>query len=139
MIPDYLQQALRFFNTEHPNWYGFAKVDSNGNKIPNEQRMQTQYVIINKEHEGLVVRPTDEEINSKVEELENAEPMRLLREERDRRITETDWRATVDYPGIDQDDWRTYRQALRDLPSTAEPQLDENGQLTNITWPTKPE
>ena len=139
MIPDYLQQALRFFNTEHPNWYGFAKVDSNENKIPNEQRMQTQYVIINKEHEGLVVRPTDEEINSKVEELENAEPMRLLREERDRRITETDWRATVDYPGIDQDDWRTYRQALRDLPSTAEPQLDENGQLTNITWPTKPE
>ena len=139
MIPDYLQQALRFFNTEHPNWYGFAKVDSNGNTIPNEQRMQTQYVIINKEHEGLVVRPTDEEINSKVEELENAEPMRLLREERDRRITETDWRATVDYPGIDQDDWRTYRQALRDLPSTAKPQLDENGQLTNITWPTKPE
>ena len=23
---------------------------------------------------------------------------------------------------------------LRDLPSTAEPQLDENGQLTNVTW-----
>ena len=137
MIPDYLQQALRFFNTEHPNWYGFAKNDSNGNKIPNEQRMQTQYVIINKEHEGLVVRPTDEEINSKVEELENAEPMRLLRQERDRRMTETDWWCCSDRtPTQAQLDYRT---ALRDLPSTAEPQLDENGQLTNVTWPTKPE
>ena len=83
--------------------------------------------------------PTQEQIDAKLEELRAAEPMRLLREERDRRITETDWRATVDYPGTDQNDWRTYRQALRDLPSTAEPQLDEEGNLTNVTWPTKPE
>ena len=137
MIPDYLQQALRFFNTEHPNWYGFAKVDSNGNKIPNEQRMQTQYVIINKEHEGLVVRPTDEEINSKVKELENAEPMRLLREERNQKLLETDWWVMPDRTASQEQ--KDYRQALRDLPSTAEPQLDENGQLTNVTWPTKPE
>ena len=65
--------------------------------------------------------------------------MKVLRVERDLRIAETDWRATVDYPGTDQDDWRTYRQALRDLPATAEPQLDEQGLLTNVTWPTKPE
>jgi hypothetical protein len=25
-----------------------------------------------------------------------------------------------------------YRQALRDLPETADPQLDENGNLTNV-------
>ena len=83
--------------------------------------------------------PSIEQINAKFEELNAAEPMRLLRKERNRRIVETDWRATVDYPGTDQDEWRTYRQALRDLPSTAEPKLDENGQLTNVTWPTKPE
>jgi len=83
--------------------------------------------------------PTEEEINAKIQELLAAEPLRLLREERDRRLAETDWRATVDYPGTDQNEWRTYRQALRDLPAaTAEPQLDENGQLTNVTWPTKP-
>ena len=34
--------------------------------------------------------------------------------------------------------WLTYRQELRDLPTTATPQLDENGELTNITWPTPP-
>jgi len=83
--------------------------------------------------------PTEEEINAKIQELLAAEPLRLLREERDRRLAETDWRATVDYPGTDQNEWRTYRQALRDLPAaTVEPQLDENGQLTNVTWPTKP-
>ena len=140
MIPDYLQQALRFFNTEHPNWYGFAKNDSNGNKIPNEQRMQTQYVIINKEHEGLVVRPTDEEINSKVAELEAAEPLRLLRIERNRRLQETDWEIQRNTErNVDSTELILYRNALRDLPSTAEPKLDENGQLTNVTWPTKPE
>ena len=84
-------------------------------------------------------QPSEEEIQTKLTELRNAEPMRLLREERDRRIAETDWRATVDYSGTDQTAWLTYRQALRDLPSTAEPQLDEHGQLTNVTWPTKPE
>ena len=83
--------------------------------------------------------PTQEEIDAKVEEIINAEPMRLLREERNRRLSETDWRDLPSYPGTDQNDWRTYRQALRDLPSVAEPQLDENGQLTNVTWPTKPE
>ena len=82
---------------------------------------------------------TWEQVNAKIAELQNAEPMRLLREKRNQRLSETDWRDLPSYPGTDQNDWRTYRQALRDLPSTAEPQLDENGILTNITWPTKPE
>jgi len=28
---------------------------------------------------------------------------------------------------------------LRDLPNTATPELDEYGNLTNVTWPEKPE
>ncbi len=80
--------------------------------------------------------PSEEEIQTKLAELRNAEPMRLLREERNQKLQETDWMANSDVNMTD--DWRTYRQALRDLPSTAEPQLDENGQLTNVTWPTKP-
>ena len=80
--------------------------------------------------------PTEEEIQTKLAELQAAEPMRLLRQERNRRITETDWWAGQDLTMTQ--DQKDYRQALRDLPSTAEPQLDENGQLTNVTWPTKP-
>ena len=81
---------------------------------------------------------THKQIQAKIAELEAAEPMRLLRLERDARIAKTDWRATVDYPGTDQEAWLTYRQSLRDLPATAEPELDENGMLTNVTWPEEP-
>ena len=63
--------------------------------------------------------------------------MRLLRIERNRRLAETDWMALNDVTVSVE--WKTYRQALRDLPATAEPQLDENGQLTNVTWPEVPE
>ena len=65
--------------------------------------------------------------------------MKLLREERNKLIAATDWRATVDYPGSDQAAWLTYRQALRDLPANSTPSLDDNGQLTGVTWPTPPE
>ena len=79
---------------------------------------------------------TFNDVESKRQELRNAEPMRLLREERNRRLVETDWMANSDVTMTDE--WRTYRQALRDLPSTASPELDEQGNLTNVTWPTKP-
>jgi len=81
--------------------------------------------------------PSIEQINAKFQELNAAEPMRLLREERDRRIAETDWWVLPDRTASQEQ--LDYRQALRDLPAaTAEPQLDEQGNLTNVTWPTKP-
>ena len=88
------------------------------------------------EHITGVPKPSEEEINAKIIELQNAEPMRLLRQERDRRIAETDWWAGQDLTMTQTQ--KDYRQSLRDLPSTAEPKLDEQGQLTNVTWPTKP-
>ena len=81
--------------------------------------------------------PTEADIQAKVTELKNAEPMRLLRLERDRKLSETDWWCCSDRtPTQAQLDYRT---ALRDLPSTASPSLNEDGQLTGVTWPTKPE
>ena len=76
------------------------------------------------------------QVKPKIAELEAAEPMRLLRLERNRRLAETDWMANSDV--VMADDWKTYRQALRDLPATAEPKL-ENEQLINVTWPEVPE
>tara|TARA_B100000941_G_C28215347_1_gene403969 strand:+ start:103 stop:471 length:369 start_codon:yes stop_codon:yes gene_type:complete len=84
-------------------------------------------------------KPTEAEIQAKIAELEALEPMRLLRLERNRRLTETDWRMHNDYPGSNQEKWKTYRQTLRDLPATAEPQLDSQGNLTNVVWPSCPE
>ena len=80
---------------------------------------------------------TFDDVLAKKKELENAEPMRLLRLERDIKLTQTDWWCCSDRtPTQTQLD---YRQALRDLPATASPSLDKNGQLTGVTWPTKPE
>lgn len=80
---------------------------------------------------------TYQDVENKYQELKDAEPIRLLREERDRRIAETDWWVLPDRTSTQAQ--LDYRQALRDLPSTASPELDERGFLTNVTWPTKPE
>ena len=83
-------------------------------------------------------KPTETEVNSKISELDNAEPMRLLRIERDTRIAKTDWRASSDLTLASA--WSTYRQALRDLPASATPKLGSNYELdlTSVTWPTEP-
>ena len=79
-------------------------------------------------------------IQAKIAELAAAEPIRILRLERNRRLAETDW---IIVKGLEQSvnltEWKTYRQALRDLPATVEPELDDDGNLTNVTWPEKPE
>ena len=84
-------------------------------------------------------KPTETEIYSKISELDNAEAMRLLRVERDTRIAKTDWRASSDLTLTDA--WKTYRQALRDLPASASPKLDSEYELdfSSFTWPTEPE
>tara|TARA_Y100000401_G_C8278735_1_gene202264 strand:+ start:273 stop:707 length:435 start_codon:yes stop_codon:yes gene_type:complete len=65
---------------------------------------------------------TDEQttlINSKWEDI---------RRYRDSYLIDTDWRASTDLTL--SDDWKNYRQALRDIPTQSDP--------FNITWPTKP-
>jgi len=86
-----------------------------------------------------IEKPTEEQIQTKLLELQNAEPMRLLREKRNILLRETDWTQNRDVTLSNDSDWQTYRQSLRDLPSTASPELDDNGQLSNVTWPNKPE
>ena len=83
-------------------------------------------------------KPTESEIDTEVTRLNNAEPMRLLRVERNERLTKTDWRASSDLTLADA--WKTYRQSLRDLPASASPSLDSYGYLdmTSVTWPTEP-
>ena len=59
-----------------------------------------------------------------------------LRRKRDALLLATDWWGASDQTmSADQ---TTYRTALRNLPSTASPELDADGKLTNVTWPTKP-
>ena len=60
-------------------------------------------------------------------------PLEGLRHERKLRLTETDWvvaKSTETGTPI-PDEWKTYRQALRDITKTAT-------SLDDVTWPTKP-
>lgn len=77
------------------------------------------------------------QVKTKKDELIAAEPMRLLRIERDQKLAETDFYALSDVTMADN--MKTYRQALRDLPGSATPKL-KDGVLdaSSFTWPTKP-
>ena len=87
-------------------------------------------------------KPTEEEVNAKIKELETAEPFLLLRRERNRLIAETDWTQLkdIDLDIIRERNWKNYRQALRDLPAKSNPKLNSMGGLdmSSVTWPTKP-
>ena len=76
------------------------------------------------------LRPTDEEIALKVKELEAAQPLKELREERNELLMETDYIMVSDYPHTNKQAWIKYRQDLRDLPQTAD--------LSNVEYPSKP-
>ena len=61
---------------------------------------------------------------------------RQLRWKRDELLEETDWWMMR---GNATEDQLAYRQALRDLPAKTTPSINERENLTNVTWPTKPE
>jgi hypothetical protein len=85
-----------------------------------------------------IPQPTILEVEAKIQELKAAEPMRLLRVERDRLLAETDWWAVSDRTMTSEQS--AYRQALRDLPDTATPVLDPTSRLgiSGVDWPVKP-
>ena len=68
MDRDYLQDALHTFNGG--NWYGWKKEDSDGNKIPNNQRMT--YANIEVIKVGATI-PSEADVNAKIQELKDAE------------------------------------------------------------------
>ena len=65
---DFFQKALHEFNDG--NWYGWKKVDSDGNKIPNDQRMT--YANIEVIKEGATI-PSEADVNAKIQEIKDAE------------------------------------------------------------------
>jgi hypothetical protein len=71
MEKDYFQMALHLFNTDQPNWFGFKKLDENGNKIPTlTERQQYKYIKIIKDGATM---PSKAEVDAKIQELKDAE------------------------------------------------------------------
>ena len=71
--------------------------------------------------------PTQSDLETKVNVKLNNERWDLIRKERNRELSETDWMALSDVSMSDA--WKAYRQSLRDITTQ---------DINNITWPTKP-
>ena len=68
MNRDYLQEALMTFNGG--TWYGWKTHDSNGDKIPNADRMT--YANIEVIKVGATI-PSEADVNAKIQEIKDAE------------------------------------------------------------------
>jgi hypothetical protein len=87
--------------------------------------------------EGIAIVSTDpsdfgvtwKQVSDKLKELNDAEPLELLRKTRNEMLVESDWMANSDVTMSDA--WKTYRQALRDITDSAT-------SLDDVTWPEKP-
>ena len=71
-------------------------------------------------------------VSAKKAELDAAEPLKLLRAERNKRLAETDWWASTDLQGEFTGARGDYRQALRDITA-------QYNSLDTVVWPEKPE
>ena len=88
-----------------------------------------------------ITKPTYEEVKSEETKIIQGLPYKKLREERGNLLLQSDIYGLTDFPftsDTKKQEWMTYRQNLRDLPTVSEPKLDSNGKLYNITWPNKP-
>ena len=72
-------------------------------------------------------KPDKDEFLAKVESKINYYLLKQIRSERVILLTECDWTQSRDLVLSNDEEWKKYRQALRDLPST-----------DPIVWPTEP-
>ena len=68
---------------------------------------------------------------TELKKLINSKPWVAFRNERDKKLTETDWTQTNDIIMENDSEWEVYRQSLRDIPSTTE-------NPENPVWPERP-
>jgi hypothetical protein len=87
------------------------------------------------------LRPTDEEIKAKAQQLLDAAPLRRLRQLRDERLREVDWvtlRAMRTGEPIPQE-WKDYMQALADITDQVGNATLSGREILGVTWPERPD
>ena len=76
------------------------------------------------------------QVKTKYDELVTAEPLNEVRAERNKLLEQSDWvviKEREEGGSVSNfADWKTYRQALRDITDSAT-------SLDDVTWPEKPE
>lgn len=103
--------------------------DSEGNYGMGDPLSGAERLIWEDEGDG----PVQSDLESEKPTIKNILGFQKLRYERDLKLSETDWVVTKSSEtGVAESDaWKTYRQALRDLPSNTDDPF-------NPTWPTEP-
>ena len=76
-------------------------------------------------------KPSKEAYDEAFTRYLNIELFKVFREQRNKKLTESDFMMLSDYPKEDLEEWKVYRQALRDLPTNTE-------DPENPIWPTPP-
>ena len=127
-VPDYSGEDYEIVETDELLSY----VDSEGQTLTYEQSGHIVFDIDSTHYhlkwDGSKIVKDDDALVA----YQLAEKWKQVRQDRDRLLNETDWIVTkaketsTNIPAA----WKTYRQALRDVPSQSDPD--------NITWPTKP-
>ena len=74
--------------------------------------------------------PTESAVKAKYDEIVAAQPLNELRQVRNSILAQSDWMTLADSPTM-SDDWKTYRQKLRDITKTYK-------SLSDVKWPEKP-
>ena len=103
--------------------------DSEGNYVEGDPLTGAERLLWEDEGDA----PIQADLEAEKPVIKNILGFQQLRYQRDKKLAETDWVVTkANETGVaESDEWKTYRQALRDLPSnTTDP--------FNPTWPTKP-
>ena len=85
-------------------------------------------------------KPTLDELNAKLTEMNSGEAMKQLRRKRNRKLAESDWTQSSDIPLETRDKWKSYRQSLSDIPAITNASLGPDNLLdpASVTWPTPP-
>jgi hypothetical protein len=116
MNPSYIERALKESMSSLPPNFRFGEI--------------WESIILPEGYE----KPSKEAFEAKLQELIDAQPWNELRAERDMRLAKCDWvviRATSTDTPVPEE-WKTYMQALRDLPTVTE-------DPANPVWPVPPE
>ena len=106
----------------------------------NEEEFNEMFSKVTGEKDGMAIESSDpkdfgvtwKQVSDEKTKLEKAEPLRLLREARNKLLQETDWTALGDVTMSDK--MKTYRQELRDITKTFQSMSDKD-----FKFPDKPE
>ena len=128
-----------------PQFKDFSKCEVDGTPS-NEQEFLASVRVYKRNAEGASVLVAPSEWGFTYAEFLAQEPvlqtyaMTELRKKRDALLVEADsvtmkcMSRGIPVP----DEWKTYQEALRDLPENSTPDYDATSALTGINWPTAP-